>query len=196
MNELDPLWALLVAGAAALVLTPLAARFAIRVGAVATPRDRDLHDSPTPRMGGLAILAGVLLAGALFLPGDEQYRGILLGAAAAALIGALDDKYDLPPAVKLAGQFLAALIPVASGVYVHHVTLPFVEPLDLHDLGGPLTLVGIVAAMNVVNFPDGADGLAAGVCTIAAVPFAVIALSLDRDAAGILAALTAGGAAG
>lgn len=196
MNELDALWALLVAGATALVLTPLAARFAVRVGAVATPRDRDLHDSPTPRMGGLAILAGVLLAGALFLPGGEETRGVLLGAAAAALIGALDDKFDLPPAIKLGGQFLAALIPVASGVYVDHVTLPFVEPLDLHDLGGPLTLIGIVATMNVVNFTDGADGLAAGVCTIAAVTFAVIALSLDRDEAGILAALTAGGAAG
>ena len=72
MNELDALWALLVAGAAALVLTPVAARFAQRVGAVATPRDRDLHDSPTPRMGGLAILAGVLLAGALFLPGGGR----------------------------------------------------------------------------------------------------------------------------
>jgi len=196
MNELDALWALLVAGAAALVLTPVAARFAQRVGAVATPRDRDLHDSPTPRMGGLAILAGVLLAGGLFLPGGIETRGILLGAAAAALFGAADDKFDLPPAVKLGGQFLAALIPVTSDVYVQNVTLPFVDPLDLGDLGPPLTLLGIVAVMNVVNFTDGADGLAAGVCTIAAVTFAVIALSLDRDAAGILAATTAGAAAG
>ena len=207
MNELDALWALLVAGAAALVLTPLAARLARRVGAVATPRDRDLHEAPTPRMGGLAILAGVLLAGALFLPGGKETRGVLLGAATAALFGALDDKFDLPPAVKLAGQCLAAAIPVASDVYVETVTLPFVEPLNLSGflfevagvqvvLGMPLTLLGIVATMNVVNFTDGADGLAAGVCTIAAVSFAIIALSLQRDAAGILAALTAGAAAG
>jgi UDP-GlcNAc:undecaprenyl-phosphate/decaprenyl-phosphate GlcNAc-1-phosphate transferase len=203
MNELDALWALLVAGAAALVLTPLAARFATRVGAVATPRDRDLHDSPTPRMGGLAILAGVLLAGALFLPGGEETRGILVGAAVAALIGAADDKFDLPPAVKLIGQLAAATIPVASDVYVQNVTLPFVDPLDLGSFGQPLTLLGIVAVMNVVNFTDGADGLAAGVCTIAAATFAIIALSLydesadpDRLAAGILAALTAGAAAG
>ena len=196
MNELDALWALLVAGAAALVLTPLAARLAVRVGAVATPRDRDLHESPTPRMGGLAILAGVLLAGALFLPGGKETRGILLGAAVAALFGEADDKFDLPPAVKLAGQLMAAAIPVAADVYVENVTLPFVDPLDLGELGQPLTLLGIVAVMNVVNFTDGADGLAAGVCTIAAATFAVIALSLDRDAAGILAALTAGAAAG
>ena len=62
------------------------------------------------------------------------------------------------------------------------------DPLDLGDWGYPLTLVGIVAVMNVVNFTDGVDGLAAGVCTIAAATFAVIALSLDRDAAGVLAA--------
>lgn len=196
MNELDALWALLVAGAAALVLTPLAARMARRAGAVATPRDRDLHESPTPRMGGLAILAGVLLAGALFLPGGRESRGILIGAAVAALLGALDDKFDLPPSIKLAGQLLAAAIPVASDVYVENVTLPFVDPLDLGDFGMPLTLLGIVATMNVVNFTDGADGLAAGVCTIAAVTFAIIALSLGRDEAGILAALTAGAAAG
>ena len=62
------------------------------------------------------------------------------------------------------------------------MTLPFIDPLELGDWSYPLTLVGIVAVMNVVNFTDGADGLAAGVCTIAAGTFAMIALSLDRDA--------------
>jgi UDP-GlcNAc:undecaprenyl-phosphate GlcNAc-1-phosphate transferase len=102
----------------------------------------------------------------------------------------------LPPLVKLIGQFGAAAIPVFAGVRVENVTLPFLEPLHLGDWGYPLTLVGIVAVMNVVNFTDGADGLAAGVCTIAAATFAIIALSLDRVDAGILAALTAGAAAG
>ena len=96
--------------------------------------------------------------------------------------------------MKLAGQFAAAAIPVASGVWVENMTLPFVDPLDLDDWGKALTLVGMVAVMNVVNFTDGADGLAAGVCTIAAGTFAIIALSLDRPYAGILAALTAGAA--
>ena len=62
------------------------------------------------------------------------------------------------------------------------MTLPFIDPLELGDWSYPLTLLGIVAVMNVVNFTDGADGLAAGVCTIAAATFAMIALSLDRDA--------------
>ena len=198
MNDLDALWAFLVAAVVALLLTPVTARLANRVGAVALPRERDLHDSPMPRLGGLAILAGVLLAGALFLPSDQATRGILGGAAAITLVGAVDDAKPggLNPVIKLLGQVAAALIPVACDVRVENITLPFVDPLDLGDWGYPLTLFGIVAVMNVVNFTDGVDGLAAGVCTIAAATFAVIALSLDRVDEGILAAATAGAAVG
>jgi UDP-GlcNAc:undecaprenyl-phosphate GlcNAc-1-phosphate transferase len=196
MQTTDALLAFLVAAAVTFVLTPLAARFARRVGAVATPRERDLHERPTPRLGGVAILIGVLVAGALFLPNTEEVRGILLGAAVITAIGALDDIFDLAAPIKLAGQIAAALIPVQSNVVVGNFTLPFVGAVDLGSLGAPLTLVGIVAVMNVLNFTDGVDGLAAGVCTIAAATFAVICLSLDRGEAGILAALTAGAAAG
>ncbi|HEX2234632.1 MAG TPA: MraY family glycosyltransferase [Thermoleophilaceae bacterium] len=198
MDELDALWAFLVAAWVALLATPLVARFARRMGVVNHPRDRDLHDRPTPGLGGLAILAAAVTAALLFLPNDQETRGIIGGIVAIALIGAADDAVEggLPPSVKLAGQFAAALIPVLSGVRVDNVTLPFVDPLDLGDWGIPLTLLGMVAVMNVVNFTDGVDGLAAGVCTIAAATFAVIALSLDRDAAGVLAALTAGAAVG
>ena len=198
MNELDALWAFLVALVVALAVTPLAARFASRVGAMDRPRARGLHEQDTPSLGGLAILAGALVAGFLFLPAGEQTRGILGGAAAIALIGAADDRLPegLQPIVKLAGQFAAALIPVLSDVRVENVTLPFIDPLQFGDWSIPLTLVGLVAVMNVVNFTDGVDGLAAGVCTIAAGTFAVIALSLDRVDAGVLAALTAGAAVG
>ncbi|MEX2253258.1 MAG: MraY family glycosyltransferase [Thermoleophilaceae bacterium] len=209
MNELDALWAFLVALVVALAATPLAARFARRVGAIDEPHARGLHDEPTPSLGGLAILAGVLLAGALFLPltgspldpnvfSGQQTRGILAGAAAIAMVGAIDDRAPegLRPFVKLLGQFGAALIPVLSDVRVENVTLPFIDPVELGNWSIPLTLVGLVAVMNVVNFTDGVDGLAAGVCTIAAGTFAVIALSLDRVDAGILAALTAGAAVG
>ena len=198
MNDLDALWAFLAAAVVAYLLTPQTARLAQRVGAVAHPRERDLHDAPMPRLGGLAILAGVLLAGALFLPGTQETRGILAGAAAITVVGAVDDARPggLHPVVKLLGQLAAALIPVVCDVRVENITLPFVEPLDLGAWGFPLTLLGIVAVMNVVNFTDGVDGLAAGVCTIAAATFAVIALSLDRVEAGILAAATAGAAVG
>ena len=87
-------------------------------------------------------------------------------------------------------------MPVAAGVRVETMTLPFLGHLDLGDCVLSATVLGIVAVMNIVNFIDGVDGLAAGVCTIAAVTFAVIALSLDRNAAGVLAMLTAGAALG
>ena len=81
---------------------------------------------------------------------------------------------------------------------MENLTLPFVDPVHLGDWGKPLTLLGMVAVMNVVNFTDGADGLAAGVCTIAAGTFAIIALSFpDRvDGRRSCAALTAGAAIG
>ena len=199
MDEFDALWAFLVAALIAFAATPPVARLARRLGVIHNPRDRDLHERPVPGLGGLAILAAVVVAALVFLPWNAETRGIVGGALAIAAVGAVDDFRDggLHPAVKLAGQFTAAAIPVASGVFVEHVTLPFLDPLDLGpDLGKPLTLVGMVAVMNVVNFTDGADGLAAGVCTIAAGTFAIIALSLDQDDAGVLAALTGGAALG
>ncbi len=197
MNEFEAVAAFAVAAVVTLVTTPLTARLAVRVGAIDLPRDRDLHEAPVPRLGGLAILAGVLVSAVLFLPIDSQMRGILGGALLVTIVGALDDLYDVPPAVKLVGQIAAAAIPVAAGVRVETFTLPFVGSVDLGATGGGLlTGLAMVAVMNVVNFTDGVDGLAAGVCTISAATFAVIALSLDRDEAGILAALTAGAALG
>ena len=198
MESLDALWAFLVAAGVGLLATPLAGRLAHRVGAIDRPGGRSLHLSPTPSLGGLAILAGVLLAGVLFLPWSQETRAILGGGALIALVGAVDDATEdgLSPVVKLAEQFAAALGPVLADVRVENITLPFIEPLDFGQWGIPLTLLGMVAVMNVVNFTDGVDGLAAGVCTIAAATFAVIALSLDRVDAGVLAAATAGASVG
>jgi UDP-GlcNAc:undecaprenyl-phosphate/decaprenyl-phosphate GlcNAc-1-phosphate transferase len=199
MDELNALGAFLVAALIAFAATPPVARLARRLGVLHRPRDRDLHDRPVPGLGGLAILAAVVVAALVFLPWNGETRGILGGALAIALVGAVDDWREdgLHPAVKLAGQAAAAAIPVSAGVYVDHVTLPFVDPLGLGDWGKAVTLLGIVAVMNVVNFTDGADGLAAGVCTIAAATFAIIALSFPgREDAAILAALTAGAAVG
>ena len=95
-------------------------------------------------------------------------------------------RFDLPPGVKLAGQVVAAVIPVASGVEVSNITLPFLGALELGDAGAPITVVGLVLIMNVVNFSDGIDGLAAGVCAISGVAFSIIAFDLGADAAGTL----------
>jgi UDP-GlcNAc:undecaprenyl-phosphate/decaprenyl-phosphate GlcNAc-1-phosphate transferase len=192
----DAVFAFLVAAAIAWLLVPFTERLAWRIGAVDYPNERSLHDRPTPKLSGAAILVGVLVSGALFLPGDGESRAILGGAAVIALVGVVDDVFDLSAPVKLVGQVGAALIPVLGGVRVDAFTLPFIGGFELDWLAYPLTVIGIVAVVNVINFTDGVDGLAAGVCAIAAAALAIIALSLDRNAAGVLAALTAGGALG
>jgi UDP-GlcNAc:undecaprenyl-phosphate/decaprenyl-phosphate GlcNAc-1-phosphate transferase len=194
--ETDAFYAALVAFAAAAALTPLVARLARRLGAVDAVNERGLASEATPLLGGLAIFAGTLIAVLLFMPDDQRTRGILVGAALITLIGAWDDVRELPPAVKLGGQVGAALVLVDAGVVVGNITFPFLGAIDFGDLGGPLTVLGLVAVMNVVNFSDGVDGLAAGVCAISAVAFAIIAFDLGRDAAGVLAAITAGAALG
>jgi UDP-GlcNAc:undecaprenyl-phosphate/decaprenyl-phosphate GlcNAc-1-phosphate transferase len=192
----DAIFAFLVAAAIAWLLVPLTERLAWRIGAIDYPNERSLHDHPTPKLSGVAILVGVLIAGALFLPNDGQSRAILGGAAAIAAVGVVDDVFDLSAPLKLTGQVGAALIPVLGGVRVDAVTLPFIGGFELGWVAYPATVIGIVAVVNVINFTDGVDGLAAGVCAISAAALAVIALSLDRNAAGVLAALTAGGALG
>jgi UDP-GlcNAc:undecaprenyl-phosphate/decaprenyl-phosphate GlcNAc-1-phosphate transferase len=194
--ESDAVYAFLVAFASAALLTPPVARLARRLGAVDALNERGLAREATPLLGGLAIFAGALIAALLFLPENERTRGIFVAAAFIVLVGAWDDARDLPPAAKLAGQLVAALILVNANVVVNNITLPFLGAVDLGDLGGPLTVFGLVAIMNVVNFSDGVDGLAAGVCAISAIAFAVIAFDLGRDTAGVLAALTAGAALG
>lgn len=194
--ELQALLGFALAAIVAWALTPLAARLAFRVGAVAPVTERSLHTKEMPALGGVAILAGLLVAALFFLPDSGTTEGIIAGALVITLVGALDDIFDLPPGTKLAGQFVAVLIPVLSGVVVQQGTVPLIGHFDLGRLAEPLTMIGMVAVINVVNLTDGVDGLAAGVCAIAAATFAIIALSLDREASGILAACTAGAAAG
>jgi UDP-GlcNAc:undecaprenyl-phosphate GlcNAc-1-phosphate transferase len=181
----------------ALLATPVAGALAWRIGAIDEPRERGLHHFPTPRLGGLAILVAVAVSALIWLPNDRQTHGILIGAGVIALVGAFDDLLELSADFKLVGQLLAAAVPVAAGVRVTYFTLPFIHRVDLTTPEAyVLTIVGIVALMNVVNFIDGVDGLAAGICTIAAGTFAAIALSLDRDAAGVLALIIAGATLG
>src|SRR5919197_2648698 len=200
MTKADAVYAFLAAFVVAAVLTPLTARLARRVGAVDHPRERGLGAGSTPLLGGLAMLSGVLVAAALFLDfggaTENRLKGIFAGAIVIAFVGALDDRFDLPPGGKLIGQIGAAVIPVASGVEVTNITLPFLGAISFGGAGGPITVAGLVVVMNVVNLSDGIDGLAAGVCAISAITFAIIAFDLDRNHAAVLAALTAGAALG
>jgi UDP-GlcNAc:undecaprenyl-phosphate GlcNAc-1-phosphate transferase len=207
-TELDALYAFLVAALVTALLTPVTMRIARAVGVIDEPRQRGLSDHPTPLLGGLAIFAGALVAGLVWLPAGyaresqpQLWHGVLLAAGVITVVGALDDRFDLHPALKLLGQVLAAVIVVHFGVAVKAITLPFAGTLHFPNAGitnaGPvLTVIGLVVMMNVVNFSDGVDGLAAGVCAIIAATMAIIAFDLSRQEPGVLAALTAGAALG
>jgi len=207
-TELDALYAFLVAASVTALLTPVTMRIARAVGVIDEPRQRGLSDHPTPLLGGLAIFAGALVAGLVWLPAGyaresqpQLWHGVLLAAGVITVVGALDDRFDLHPALKLLGQVLAAVIVVHFGVAVKAITLPFAGTLHFPNAGitnaGPvLTVIGLVVMMNVVNFSDGVDGLAAGVCAIIAATMAIIAFDLSRQEPGVLAALTAGAALG
>jgi UDP-GlcNAc:undecaprenyl-phosphate GlcNAc-1-phosphate transferase len=192
----EALSGLLLAFVMATALTPLAARLAVKVGAVDVPRARGLAQDNTPLLGGLAIFAGAAVAGLIFLPDAGRYHAIIAGAAVITVVGALDDRREMPAVVKLIGQLSAALILVLGGVTVDNVTLPFIGSVDMGGFGEPVTLLALVAIMNAVNFTDGVDGLAAGVCAISSAAFAVIAFDLSRDGAGVLALITCGAALG
>ena len=179
------------------LLTPAVGGMARLLGVVDEPDGRRLNRRPIPRLGGIAIFLGIVVPSLAFLDLSGEMRGILLGAAVACVVGAVDDFRGLAPVPKLAGQVLAASIPVAFGTWIDHFTLPFVGAVDLPaGVGVPLTIFWIVAVMNMVNFLDGMDGLASGVCAISGVTFAVISLSLGKPDAAVLSAIVAGACVG
>ncbi len=188
----EVVWGALIAFAIVVLLTPAVGGMARLLGVVDRPAERRLNKRPIPRLGGLAIFLGILVPSLAFLSLDGEMRGIVLGAAVACVVGAVDDFRGLDPLPKLAGQVAAASIPLAFGVWIDHFTFPFVGVVDLSPwVGMPLTVVWIVAVMNMVNFLDGMDGLAAGVCAIAGLTFAILALSLGKVDAAILSAVVA-----
>jgi len=180
-----------------ILLTPAVGGMARLLGVVDRPEARRLNRNPVPRLGGLAIFFGIFVPALAFLQLGRETRGVLVGAAVATVVGAVDDFRVLKPGRKLAGQILAASIPTFFGVWIDHFTFPLLGVVDLPNaVGIAVTIVWIVAVMNMVNFLDGMDGLAAGVCGIAALTFAILALSLGKVDPAILSAIVAGACVG
>jgi UDP-GlcNAc:undecaprenyl-phosphate GlcNAc-1-phosphate transferase len=173
---------LLVAAGATYLLVGLAGRLAYRVGAVPPTRDRDVHRDPVPRLGGLAMLGGLLAAMlvASYLPamsrelfeGATNVQALVASAAVICLVGVADDIWSLSALMKFAGQLVAAGLLVVGGIRLVSLPLPGGSYLSFDEAQGTLlTIVLVVAAANAVNFVDGLDGLAAGVVGIGAAAF-------------------------
>ncbi|MGH8898279.1 MAG: glycosyltransferase family 4 protein [Egibacteraceae bacterium] len=170
---------LCVALGAVAVTTPIVRWMASRIGAVAQPGERHIHQRPTPTLGGLAMFAGLIAAvgAASALPAftelftkTNEPEAIVLGSLVIVVVGMIDDTRGLLAPAKVAGQILAAGTLVLFGLSLRFVYIPggigivYLNP----DLAALLTIVAIVAMMNAVNLVDGLDGLAAGIVAIAA----------------------------
>ena len=194
VEESSALWGFLVAAAIVLVLTPVVSVLAPRIGGVDDKTDRPrVHKLPVPRIGGLAIVVGILVPMAIFMNLDGAYLGILIGTALAALLGLVDDIWGVRPIVKLGGMVLIALIPVVGyDVVFHNIGLPLIGYHDIGWAAYPITILWIAGLANLVNLIDGMDALAAGIVAIAAFTFAVLAVSFGRNEAAILAMIVCG----
>jgi UDP-GlcNAc:undecaprenyl-phosphate GlcNAc-1-phosphate transferase len=181
---------LLAAAAVTYLTTPLARALALRWGAMAEVRDRDVHDSPTPRLGGLAMLAG-LLAGLLlasklpamssvFERGATAPMALLAGIAIIVALGIVDDRWGLAAPTKLAGQVLAAAVMALQGIAI--IWLPIGGTLVLDPTTSVMfTVLVVLVCINAINFVDGLDGLAAGIVGVAAFAFFVYSYLLSVE---------------
>jgi UDP-GlcNAc:undecaprenyl-phosphate GlcNAc-1-phosphate transferase len=196
-DNLEVVYGAVLALVIVVLLTPAVGGMARLLGVVDRPSMRRVNRGTVPRLGGLALFFGIFVPALAFLPLGRETKGLLLGAAVATMVGAIDDFRGLVWWEKLGGQIAAAAIPTGFGIWVHRFTFPLVGVHQLPEwVGVPLTVIWIVAIMNMVNFLDGLDGLAAGVCAISGFTFCLIALSLGRPEPAILAAIVFGACLG
>lgn len=164
-------------------LVPAVSIIARKLGAVDKPDGkRKIHTKATPRLGGIAIYAGIItgiLTGFFYLINKKkilyidpvQITAVLTGSTFVLLIGAADDFFDLKPHEKYLGQVVAAIIAILFGINFSFINLPYVGTISLGLWSYVFTVFWITAMMNIMNFIDGLDGLAAGVSVIAGISF-------------------------
>ena len=179
---------LVIAAGSTAALTVPAIRISQRVGYVAHPGPRSVHDRPIPYGGGAAMFVGFLvavLAAAAMPPlrqlfeGSPEMMGVVLAAGAMFAVGLIDDVRDMSAPAKMAGQVLAASILYFSGVTMYELKIPLAGFFVLTPGIIPLiTAVWVIALTNAVNLIDGLDGLAAGVVAIGAGALALYGLRL------------------
>lgn len=183
--------AFLIAFIISMMLTPYTIRIAEKIGAVDVPKDkRRMHTREMPKFGGPAVIIGFLVSvmyllivmsieGSINLFTDELYGkkliGLFLGILTITILGIIDDTKDLKPLIKLAGQIIAAVIVVAFGIKIEHITIPFLYQIGLSEAFSViLTIIWIVGITNAINLIDGLDGLSSGITLISCLSLLII----------------------
>lgn len=163
------------------------------------PNERSSHRVPTPRGGGVGLVAGAIVGGAWVVSPTLELAGLALGALIAANAGLLDDRRAQGPAIKFGAQFLAAFVAMGCGLTFERVALPGFGAVELGWAGSAITLLWFVGLTNAYNFMDGLDALAGATGAVAAIflgfallligqaPLAMLAFVLAAACAGFLA---------
>ena len=201
----------LVAFATTFITTPLASKIAWKLDAVDYPDKRRINREPVPRMGGIAVALGIVAMmvvhhmgvhylgwGMAFSPSPHllkvNYRLLTLAFVILFVTGLIDDCVSLSPKKKFLGQTLAACVAVASGLVIGDVVNPAATDSLLHVgwLTYPITVIYLVAYVNIFNLIDGLDGLASGIAFIAGITLFVLSLLRGQADAACLSIALAG----
>lgn len=187
----------------ALGLTPFVKKFAVKVGAVDVPNARKVHTRIMPRLGGLAIFLSFVITFFLvlpFLPESFSVREVnfvkafLVGGTMTILLGAFDDRFDLPAKFKFLVQIATACVVVFGfDIRLEFANIPFHTYASVESwIAIPFTILWIVGVTNAINLIDGLDGLAAGVSAIAIGTITVMAFLMGNVVVALLCLLLLG----
>lgn len=207
----------LMAAVVAFLTTPLAIKFAEKIGIIDDPKKNKhpkvIHTYPVPRGGGIPIFIALLVSALVFLPIDKHLIGILIGATILVVMGILDDKYNLNPYLRIVIGLIAATAPIAGGIGISFISNPLGGIINLSQPQISFNLFGethaiwifsdifailwITFLMNILNMgAKGVDGQLSGVAVVAALTIAFLSLRFSADITQwpviILAAITAG----
>ena len=212
-NVIEWLVLFAVAAIVTMLLVPVAKALATKCNAIDYPNARRVNKKPIPRMGGLAMLGGLVAALAVVLLGmeffgwddpfvphsslDVNYIGVGISVLVMFAVGLVDDIVSLNPKVKFLGQVVAACIAVASGLLLSSMRSPVGDgTIYFGWFSYPLTVFYLVAFANVINLIDGLDGLAAGITAISGFTIFLLSVMTGRPDAAVMAIALVGACVG
>lgn len=188
--------AVALAALVAFTITPSVSVLAHKIGAIDVPRDnRRMHKKPIPRIGGLAIFAGFVVATLVFCEMTPELIAIYFGGLIIVAVGIIDDVKPINAWLKLVAQIVVAFVAVSQGVVLEYINF-FGTYVHFGVLSIPITVLWIVGLTNAINLIDGLDGLACGVSAICSMSLLLVMLLRGETAVAMLTAVLVGACIG